>query len=197
MSLHQARVKSGGTLRDQCHCATSPAIAEPAMTAKSPPRCSPGTTAITATCRGASRRRAGTRHRPDPYRVWLSEVMLQQTTVEAVKPYFRGFRRALARRRRAGRGRQRRRHEGLGRARLLFARPQSQDLRRSSSRATTAAVSRHGRRPARAAGHRRLHRGGDRRDRLRPPGRGGRRQCRAGDLAARCDRDAAAGRQAA
>ncbi len=25
---------------------------------------------------------------PDPYRVWLSEVMLQQTTVAAVKPYF-------------------------------------------------------------------------------------------------------------
>ena len=29
--------------------------------------------------------------RPDPYRVWLSEVMLQQTTVEAVKAYFRVF----------------------------------------------------------------------------------------------------------
>ncbi|TIV47096.1 MAG: A/G-specific adenine glycosylase, partial [Mesorhizobium sp.] len=29
--------------------------------------------------------------RPDPYRVWLSEVMLQQTTVEAVKAYFRSF----------------------------------------------------------------------------------------------------------
>lgn len=29
--------------------------------------------------------------RPDPYRVWLSEVMLQQTTVEAVKPYFARF----------------------------------------------------------------------------------------------------------
>lgn len=29
---------------------------------------------------------------PDwPYRVWLSEVMLQQTTVEAVKPYFAAF----------------------------------------------------------------------------------------------------------
>jgi A/G-specific adenine glycosylase len=28
---------------------------------------------------------------PDPYRVWLSEIMLQQTTVEAVKPYFRAF----------------------------------------------------------------------------------------------------------
>jgi len=29
--------------------------------------------------------------RPDPYRVWLSEVMLQQTTVGAVKPYFEAF----------------------------------------------------------------------------------------------------------
>ena len=27
----------------------------------------------------------------DPYRVWLSEIMLQQTTVEAVKPYFAKF----------------------------------------------------------------------------------------------------------
>ena len=29
--------------------------------------------------------------RPDPYHVWLSEIMLQQTTVEAVKPYYRKF----------------------------------------------------------------------------------------------------------
>lgn len=28
---------------------------------------------------------------PDPYRVWLSEIMLQQTTVAAVKDYFRRF----------------------------------------------------------------------------------------------------------
>ncbi|SMC90713.1 A/G-specific DNA-adenine glycosylase [Rhizobium sp. RU36D] len=28
---------------------------------------------------------------PDPYHVWLSEVMLQQTTVQAVKSYFRAF----------------------------------------------------------------------------------------------------------
>ncbi len=28
---------------------------------------------------------------PDPYRVWLSEVMLQQTTVQAAAPYFRTF----------------------------------------------------------------------------------------------------------
>ena len=29
--------------------------------------------------------------RPDPYRVWLSEIMLQQTTVKAVGPYFGRF----------------------------------------------------------------------------------------------------------
>jgi A/G-specific adenine glycosylase len=34
-------------------------------------------------------RRAG--RRPDPYHVWLSEVMLQQTTVAAVRNYFRRF----------------------------------------------------------------------------------------------------------
>ena len=34
-------------------------------------------------------RRAGVR--PDPYRVWLSEIMLQQTTVAAVRGYFRRF----------------------------------------------------------------------------------------------------------
>lgn len=28
---------------------------------------------------------------PDPYAVWLSEIMLQQTTVTAVKPYFEDF----------------------------------------------------------------------------------------------------------
>ncbi len=33
----------------------------------------------------------GATHRADPYRVWLSEVMLQQTTVAAVKGYFATF----------------------------------------------------------------------------------------------------------
>ena len=28
---------------------------------------------------------------PDPYTVWLSEIMLQQTTVAAVAPYFEAF----------------------------------------------------------------------------------------------------------
>jgi A/G-specific adenine glycosylase len=35
--------------------------------------------------------RARPGEQPDPYRVWLSEVMLQQTTVTAVKPYFLAF----------------------------------------------------------------------------------------------------------
>jgi A/G-specific adenine glycosylase len=73
--------------------------------------------------------RARPGERPDPYAVWLSEIMLQQTTVKAVAPYYRAF---LARwprvdgaRRRAGRGGD----ERLGRARLLFARPQPARLR--------------------------------------------------------------------
>jgi len=35
--------------------------------------------------------RAGPGCRPDPYRVWLSEIMLQQTTVKAVVPYYHKF----------------------------------------------------------------------------------------------------------
>ncbi|HSK39476.1 MAG TPA: A/G-specific adenine glycosylase [Arenibaculum sp.] len=35
--------------------------------------------------------RAGPGERSDPYHVWLSEIMLQQTTVAAVGPYFRSF----------------------------------------------------------------------------------------------------------
>lgn len=35
------------------------------------------------------------REEPTPYRVWISEIMLQQTRVEAVKPYFARFMAAL------------------------------------------------------------------------------------------------------
>ena len=38
---------------------------------------------------GPEARRAGTR--PDPYHVWMSEIMLQQTTVAAVRDYFVAF----------------------------------------------------------------------------------------------------------
>ena len=35
------------------------------------------------------------REDPAPYRVWVSEIMLQQTRVEAVKPYFERFTKEL------------------------------------------------------------------------------------------------------
>jgi len=38
---------------------------------------------------GPAQRKAGIK--PDPYRIWLSEVMLQQTTVAAVKKYFERY----------------------------------------------------------------------------------------------------------
>lgn len=37
------------------------------------------------------------RENTDPYRIWVSEIMLQQTRVEAVKPYFDRFIKALPR----------------------------------------------------------------------------------------------------
>ncbi len=42
-----------------------------------------------------NRRRLPWREHPSPYRVWVSEIMLQQTRVEAVKPYFERFMRTL------------------------------------------------------------------------------------------------------
>ena len=43
----------------------------------------------------ANRRILPWREEPAPYRVWISEIMLQQTRVEAVKPYFNRFMEAL------------------------------------------------------------------------------------------------------
>ena len=43
----------------------------------------------------ANRRILPWREQPDAYRVWVSEIMLQQTRVEAVKPYFARFMREL------------------------------------------------------------------------------------------------------
>ena len=35
--------------------------------------------------------RAEPGERPDPYRVWLSEIMLQQTTIAHARPYYLAF----------------------------------------------------------------------------------------------------------
>lgn len=43
----------------------------------------------------ANRRLLPWRERPDAYRVWVSEIMLQQTRVETVKPYFERFMQTL------------------------------------------------------------------------------------------------------
>ncbi len=80
--------------------------------------------------------------RPDPYRVWLSEIMLQQTTVATVKPYFEKFtalwpdvdRRSPQSPRDDG-------DEGLGRARLLQPGAQPPRLRARSWRDSMAAAS--------------------------------------------------------
>ena len=44
---------------------------------------------------GRNRREMPWRQAPDPYRVWISEILLQQTQVETVRPYFFRFLRAF------------------------------------------------------------------------------------------------------
>jgi adenine-specific DNA glycosylase len=48
--------------------------------------------------------RAAAGERPDPYRVWLSEIMLQQTTIKAVVAILRAVHCALAERARTRSG---------------------------------------------------------------------------------------------
>ncbi len=115
---------------------------------------------------------------PDPYRVWLSEVMLQQTTVATVEPRFERFIErwptveALAA---ASDEDILGEWAGLGyyaRARNLIA--CAREVARRGGFPATAAELRA------AAWNRRLHLGGDRRDRVRRKGAGGRHQRRAG-----------------
>ena len=103
---------------------------------------------------------------------------------------------ALADGRSARRGEPRRRAARLGRARLLRARAQSARLRQGGGRAARRNFPGGLRRAACVAGHRRLHRGGGRRDCVRRARRAGRRQCRARGDAAVCGRRRAAGGQA-
>ncbi len=86
--------------------------------------------------------RAGRDARADPYVVWLSEIMLQQTTVATVGDYFRRFVERWPTRRGAGRRADRRRALGLGRPRLLRPRPQPACLRSARWPKRMAAISR-------------------------------------------------------
>ena len=78
--------------------------------------------------------------RADPYRVWLSEIMLQQTDGQGRHPLLPRVPRALADGRGARRAPARRRARRLGRARLLQPRAQPAQVRASGRCASTAAV---------------------------------------------------------
>ena len=122
--------------------------------------------------------RAEPGERVDPYRVWLSEILLQQTTDNGGGAVFRALHRALAARRRPRRRPAGRRHARLRRARLLFAGAQHARLRARGC-AARRRLSRKRGRIARPARHRRLYGRGDRGDRVRPTRFAGRRQYRA------------------
>ena len=65
----------------------------------------------------------------DPYRVWLSEIMLQQTTVKTVAPYYARFLARWSDVRALAAAPLEEVLKSLGGARLLCARPQSACLR--------------------------------------------------------------------
>ncbi len=113
-----------------------------------------------------------------PYRVWVSEIMLQQTQVQTVIPYFERFHAALpdVRPWRAGED-DRVLHlwTGLG----YYARARNLHRARSHMRRIGGDFPTRWR-PVRTAGHRPLHRRSHREHRLRPAGGDPRRQRQAG-----------------
>src|ERR1700756_4891547 len=168
---------------------------------RSTPEAAPGRPALLLDWYDRHRRRLPWRppagERADPYRVWLSEIMLQQTGVKTVGPYFEKF---LARwpdvasLGRASQDDVLRMWAGLGyysRARNLHA-------------CAVAVLRDHGggvsdteQGPQGAPRDRALHPVGDRGDRLRHQNHAGRRQYRARGVAALCGRGAAAAGQTA
>ena len=130
--------------------------------------------------------RYGPRKKADPYRVWLSEIMLQQTTVKAVVPYFQKFVArwptvsALAAAP-VGRG-----SAAMGGPRILLARPQSEGLRRRRRARLRRRISARRDRTSEASRHWPLHRRCHRGDRVRRKGDARRRQRRARRVAAVC-----------
>ena len=75
----------------------------------------------------------------DPYRIWLSEIMLQQTQVATVLPYYDALRRALSRRRARSRGADRRACSRTGAASATTARAHTCTRPRTRSSSGTAA----------------------------------------------------------
>ena len=119
--------------------------------------------------------------RPDPYAVWISEIMLQQTRVETAIPYYRRFLARFPDVASLAAGRRGRGPRPLVGPRLLPALPgaarRGEGDRRRRRRPSPERP--RARAPAR---DRALHRGGDREHRLRRTGAGARRQRRARGL---------------
>ncbi len=59
------------------------------------------------------------RHNPDAYRVWISEIMLQQTRVEAVKGYYDQLLKSTSDSEGSCRSRRGQTAEAMGRTRIL------------------------------------------------------------------------------
>ena len=121
----------------------------------------------------------------DPYRIWVAEIMLQQTRIAAVIPYYQRFLDAFPTSNRSRARREARRPETLVRPRLLQPRAQSASRRERNRRAAQRQISARARRGSRAARHRPLHRRGGAQHRLRRAARRARRQRRARPRAAR------------
>lgn len=98
------------------------------------------------------------RHTKEPYRVWVSEIMLQQTRVEAVIGYYERFMeafptvQALAE---ADEARVLKLWEGLG----YYSRARNLQKRQSSTENRKTALFRYRRSARKAAGHRRVYGG--------------------------------------
>ena len=72
------------------------------------------------------------RENPTPYRVWVSEIMLQQTRVEAVKPYFERFTKELPNVRHLAECDEERLFKAVGRAGVLQPRAEYADRSKNS-----------------------------------------------------------------
>ena len=166
--------------------------AHPKPAPPAPRCCSPGTTAIAAGCHGGRWRASGPIRTGCGCRKSCCSRPASRPSGRISRNSWRAGRCRGARPRLAGR-----RAADVGRARLLFPRPQSACLRGRGAARSWRCVSRYRGRPAIAAGDRALYRRGDRRDRLRPPHHAGRRQYRARGVAAVRGGGAAAAGQAA
>ena len=121
----------------------------------------------------------------DPYRIWLSEIMLQQTRVAAVIPYYERFLETFPNVQALARARTDRVLAELGRPRLLQPREKFATRGKGNRLAACGQFSARIRSGAGASGHRTLHRGGGFEHRLRRAARGAGRKRRA---RARADR---------